>query len=105
MPWSNTPGQRIPERIRRQVLARDSHRCTHLEHGTRCTARAVEIDHVVPRHQGGTDDPANLTSLCRPHHRAKTQTEAAAARWRHRAKREPEPHPGLVARGRTPSPG
>lgn len=96
MPWKNTPGQRIPERLRQLVLTRDEHRCTRVTNGARCTSRATEVDHITPRHKGGTDHPTNLASLCPDCHRAKTQAEAAAARHRYKAKREPEQHPGLA---------
>jgi 5-methylcytosine-specific restriction protein A len=42
---------------------------------------ASEVDHVLPKHRGGTDDWANLEALCQLHHRQKTVAEAAAARW------------------------
>jgi 5-methylcytosine-specific restriction endonuclease McrA len=34
-----------------------------------------EVDHIVPKKQGGTDDESNLQSLCKPHHSAKTARE------------------------------
>lgn len=33
-----------------------------------CSRVAVEVDHRVPRTEGGTDDPDNLVSLCREDH-------------------------------------
>jgi 5-methylcytosine-specific restriction endonuclease McrA len=59
------PGKRntttIPPKTRRLVLARDRHRCqtpgcpnTHY----------LEIHHIIPRSQGGTNAPDNLTTLC-----------------------------------------
>jgi 5-methylcytosine-specific restriction protein A len=39
------------------------------------TVAAVEVDHIVPRRQGGTDDRSNLQPLCTSHHSAKTMTE------------------------------
>lgn len=42
-----------------------------------CRRAAVEVDHVVNLAAGGERyDPANLQSLCTPHHEAKTQAEA-----------------------------
>lgn len=32
------------------------------------TTQAQEIDHIIPRGQGGTDKPANLRSVCTRHH-------------------------------------
>jgi 5-methylcytosine-specific restriction enzyme A len=36
---------------------------------------AQEIDHIVPKARGGTDDEDNLQSLCRHHHSQKTARE------------------------------
>ena len=48
------------------VLDRDGWRCT----APGCTARAeLEKHHVRYRSHGGGDDPSNLTTLCRFHHR------------------------------------
>lgn len=45
-------------------------------------APATEVDHIVPKHLAGTDDPTNLAPTCRKCHERKTLTEAAAARSR-----------------------
>jgi hypothetical protein len=37
--------------------------------------QATEVDHIVPKVYGGTDDAANLRSLCGWHHRLKTATQ------------------------------
>lgn len=37
---------------------------------------AFDVDHVVPKRLGGTDELANLQSLCRPCHKAKTVADA-----------------------------
>jgi len=33
-----------------------------------CSRRAVHTHHIIPRSQGGTDDPENLVALCAFHH-------------------------------------
>ena len=44
---------------RRLVLQRDNHRCTQ------CGATSdLEVHHIVPRAEGGTNDPDNLVTLC-----------------------------------------
>jgi 5-methylcytosine-specific restriction protein A len=48
------------------VLERDHHTCVL------CGAPATEVDHVVPRAEGGTDELTNLRSLCEPCHKAET---------------------------------
>jgi len=64
------PGKRntstIPPRIRREILARDRHRCRRK--GCNHT-RFLDIHHIVPRAEGGTNDPRNLVTLCRACHR------------------------------------
>ncbi len=64
------PGERntatIPPARRREVLARDGHRCR----GRGCGGtRFLDVHHVVPRDHGGTNDPENLITLCAPCHR------------------------------------
>lgn len=43
-------------------------------------APATDVDHIVPKHLGGTDDPTNLQPLCHSCHRQKSLSEAANAR-------------------------
>jgi phage terminase large subunit GpA-like protein len=56
----------IPPRTRREVLARDRHRCQAPGCGRR---RYLEVHHVVPRERGGSNDLANLVTLCSACHR------------------------------------
>lgn len=49
---------------------------------------ATEVDHIRPLYLGGTDDEANLESICDEHAKRKNAAEAAAAR---RARRQAEP--------------
>jgi hypothetical protein len=46
-------------------------RCTwQAPDGTRCNSRAwLEHDHIIPRGQGGSSDPANIRPFCRAHNR------------------------------------
>lgn len=69
------------QRVREVVLRRDGGLCRC----ARCTASgevrvAHEVDHVVPKHLGGTDDLDNLRAINRECHAAKTAAEALAAR-------------------------
>lgn len=41
---------------------------------------AVEVDHVRPLAEGGTDDPGNLQSLCHDCHVVKTRADIARLR-------------------------
>lgn len=42
-------------------------------------APSTEVDHIIPRKKGGTDDPRNLQGACKPCHSTKTATEDG--RW------------------------
>lgn len=56
----------IPPRTRREVLARDKHRCQ----APSCDrTRFLEVHHMVPRKMGGTNHPENLITLCGACHR------------------------------------
>jgi 5-methylcytosine-specific restriction enzyme A len=61
-------------KIRARVRERDRHTCTS------CGGPASQVDHVIAKHRGGTDDEANLTSLCRRCHDTKSGREGQAAR-------------------------
>ena len=52
----------VSKRTRYEVLRRDDHRCRYC--GAAAPSVRIEVDHVVPRHRGGTDDPWNLTASC-----------------------------------------
>jgi 5-methylcytosine-specific restriction protein A len=41
---------------------------------------ASEVDHIIDKADGGTDDDSNLEAICNPCHTAKTQDSAARAR-------------------------
>jgi len=61
-------------KIRERVLTRDRRTCTS------CGQPATQVDHVTPKHKGGSDDAGNLVSLCRDCHDKKTGREGQAAR-------------------------
>jgi 5-methylcytosine-specific restriction endonuclease McrA len=64
------PGKRnqatIRPAVRREVLARDRHRCRAPGCGR---TRFLEVHHVTPRSQGGSNEPGNLITLCAACHR------------------------------------
>ncbi len=64
------PGERnratIPPALRREVLARDRHRCRVKGCGR---AHFLEVHHLVPRSAGGENRPENLVTLCASCHR------------------------------------
>jgi len=59
------PGWR---KLRRLILERDP----VCRDPSGCTRPATDVDHVVARRAGGTDDPPNLRGLCHRHHSSKT---------------------------------
>ncbi|HEY0989195.1 MAG TPA: hypothetical protein VGD80_19135 [Kofleriaceae bacterium] len=54
-------------RVRRQVLARDHHRCT--VPGCR-SARNLDLHHIEYQSNGGSNEMCNLTTLCTAHHKS-----------------------------------
>lgn len=61
-------------KLRLRILARDKHLCQP------CLRKGIvhpgnEVDHIVPKAKGGTDDESNLQAICREAHREKTTIE------------------------------
>lgn len=81
-----------------RVLRRDGYRCQERHStGELCGELAHEVDHIVPRSQGGGHELENLRAICRWHHGRKSSAEGRAARRpRPTQKRDPEPHPGRL---------
>lgn len=42
-----------------------------------CYATASDVDHVLPRALGGSDDERNLQALCSTHHKRKTAVQSS----------------------------
>jgi len=40
----------------------------------RCGTKATDVDHIVPKRQGGSNDHSNLQSLCHSCHSQKTRS-------------------------------
>jgi 5-methylcytosine-specific restriction enzyme A len=68
-------------KARDAILKRDSHLCQPCLANGRPTP-ATQVDHIVPKSNGGTDEPENLAAICTPCHSEKTQREAAEAQGR-----------------------
>lgn len=66
-------------RVRDERMAADKGLCQPCLRKGKYTA-AAEVDHVVPKSQGGTDEIGNLQSICTACHRTKTQTESMVVR-------------------------
>lgn len=68
------------QRLRLRILRRDLYQCQECKRQGRLTLAGARkgdahVDHIVPKSRGGTDDPANLETLCRSCHSRKTATE------------------------------
>jgi diadenosine tetraphosphate (Ap4A) HIT family hydrolase/5-methylcytosine-specific restriction endonuclease McrA len=63
-PWNHRKRSSgyVPGSLRYDVLVRAKGRCEAC--GIDAADRALEVDHIIPRNCGGTDDPANLQALC-----------------------------------------
>lgn len=70
--WGSGRGGRPWRRLKQKIHTRDEWTC-------QCCGRVtmdLELDHIKNVAQGGTDDEANLQSLCVPCHKKKTQMES-----------------------------
>ncbi len=69
--------RRQPERhpvaplLREQIFRRDAYQCRQCGSAPR-NGINLELDHIVPISRGGTNDPHNLQTLCRPCNQAKS---------------------------------
>jgi diadenosine tetraphosphate (Ap4A) HIT family hydrolase/5-methylcytosine-specific restriction endonuclease McrA len=63
-PWSHRRKSTgyVSGTLRYEVLKRAAFRCELC--GASAEDRALEVDHIVPRNAGGSDDPNNLQALC-----------------------------------------
>lgn len=52
----------LSKRTRFEVLKRDGFRCRYC--GTSSLSALLHVDHVIPRAEGGSDDPTNLVAAC-----------------------------------------
>lgn len=69
------------DRLRIRILERDNYLCQQCLRDGRVTPLKVApydhaVDHIVNKAEGGTDEPANLESLCKAHHDEKSAEEA-----------------------------
>lgn len=72
--WGKGREGRAWRRLRAKMLVRDNYTC-------QCCGRVggrLELDHIVNKAVGGTDDKTNLQILCYQCHKTKTQSESKA---------------------------
>jgi 5-methylcytosine-specific restriction protein A len=75
------------DKVRAIVLERDHHLCRPCL-GNGHITEAREVDHILPKFKGGTDNPDNLQSICTDCHRTKTAAESAEAQGREAPKKQ-----------------
>lgn len=69
------PGGRRWMATRERVALAHGYQCA--ECGLAWRTHIDQIDHCIPREQGGSNDDSNLRPMCRTCHKAKTDKEAA----------------------------
>ena len=81
--------QRIRSAALRAVVARDGLQCAYVApDGRRCSARSfLEVHHEQAWARGGSDEPPNLTLLCRAHNRFFAEQDFGKAHIAQRAQR------------------
>lgn len=73
-----TPQRGTKARCRRDLIQQAGGKCGFADPVTKrvCGSRyQLEIDHIVPRARGGSDDPSNLRCLCRNHNQLMAEIE------------------------------
>lgn len=73
------------DKLRKIILIRDKYLCQPClaaKPGRLTPAR--EVDHILSKAKGGTDDPANLRAICTPCHQAKTLADQGKTQRKHR---------------------
>lgn len=62
------------QKLRKRILERDKYLCMLCAEQGRLS-EATDVDHIINKAKGGTDDESNLQSLCAPCHKEKTSNE------------------------------
>ena len=86
---------KLPAEIRERILARDGFRCSGRFIGGECSA-VLDVHHIRPREEGGTDEDSNLMTLCHRHHPMLEALRRAilkrkSSRWKHCHHHHPYP--------------
>lgn len=67
------------EKIRKRILSRDKGLCQVCKANDRVSV-ARQVDHIIPKAEGGQDEDDNLQSICITCHQLKTAAEATRGR-------------------------
>lgn len=87
--WETSKGKSRHERgygsewdkRRKRIMVRDGYLCQTCKRAG-LTVRAHQVDHIINKASGGTDEDGNLEAICRECHKLKTQREAQQAQRR-----------------------
>jgi len=66
-----TPRINIPPEVRKYVFERNSYQCQSCQK-IDLTAKNLQVDHIIPLAQGGSNDCSNLQTLCAKCNREKS---------------------------------
>ncbi|MFZ4555280.1 MAG: HNH endonuclease [Pseudanabaena sp.] len=66
-----TPRIPIPAEVKKYVFDRNGYQCQSC-HEIDLSAKKLQIDHIIPKAKGGTDDISNLQTLCAKCNREKS---------------------------------
>ena len=73
-------------KLRETIIKRDFGLCQQCKREGRLNpyrkGQGFAVDHIIPKAQGGTDEPSNVELICPEHHARKTEREAAEAQGR-----------------------
>lgn len=67
----------MPHRLYEQVAARANHLCEYCRAPEAISPDRFEVEHILPRALGGSDEMANLALACSPCNRRKSQATYA----------------------------
>jgi len=66
-----TPRINIPPEVRKYVFDRNNYQCQSCQ-TIDLSAKNLQVDHIIPLAQGGSNDFSNLQTLCAKCNRAKS---------------------------------
>lgn len=59
---------KLSKEFRYKILERDNFRCRFCDRGGKHSDYILEVHHIVWRRHGGSDNPANLMTICKRCH-------------------------------------
>lgn len=75
MPSPHTSRGSQWNKTRLMILERDNYTCAY------CGREATEVDHILAKANGGTDEPSNLVAACKPCNGLKSDKPLVRTNW------------------------